>query len=62
MERSKIDKFINVHDKTLDEILDEVFSYLISVIGKWIDDYNQKIIMNRQYNQDMPYDGRKNKS
>lgn len=38
---SKIDKFINQKDMTLDQVYDEVFSFLIYKIQQFLDEYNE---------------------
>jgi len=40
-EESKIDKFINTNDVPIDTVKDDVFSYLMSVIEKWLHSYDQ---------------------
>lgn len=54
---SNINLYINASEKTEDEVQDNIFSYLIGAIKKWIENYNNKIIMNRPYTKEMPYDG-----
>lgn len=59
-EESKIDKYINANEKNEEEINDDAFGYMMFMIGKWIGEYNKKIVANRQFTKDKPYDGRKN--
>jgi len=46
LENSKINKFFNKNEFTTNEIIDQVFNYLISEIQKFIDNYNENIIKN----------------
>jgi uridine kinase len=43
LKTSKIDKFINAKDMTIDQIYDESADFLFNMIQKFLDDYNSKI-------------------
>lgn len=53
-------KRLNANDKTLDQMYDEVFAYMTDVIDKWLKGNHKKVVMNRQFTKDEPYDGYKN--
>jgi adenylate kinase family enzyme len=57
IEDSDIDKRLNANDKTLEQLYDELFSYLISMIDNWLKVHHQKVIENRPYTKNEPYDG-----
>lgn len=47
LENSKINKFFNKNEFSTDEIIDQVFNYLITEIQKFINNYNDNLIKNK---------------
>lgn len=58
---SDITKRLNANEQSLDQMYDELFSYMTTTINKWLSGDHKKVVMNRQYTKDEPYDGYKNK-
>lgn len=48
LKTSKIDKFINAKDMTLDQIYDETASFLFFKIEQYLDEYNKKLAGNKR--------------
>lgn len=46
--RSKINKWINANEKSLEQMKEDIFSYLIKNIGFWISNYNKKLAHTRK--------------
>jgi uridine kinase len=52
LKTSKIDKFINSKDMTLDQIYDETTNFLFFKIEQYLEEYNKKIVGNKRSEKD----------
>lgn len=51
---------LNANENTIEEMYDKLFSYMMNFIKNWLSEHLHKVVENRPYNTDNPYDGYNN--